>query len=140
MNLSLDTQKLLDAVETSNNRKLMHRSEITYLLDTAKVRKMERVFEDIIFHAKFISHAQVVLKREGAATEQTQKLSFEFQQAIEKTFGLLNTMLLDSSQRIGFESRFLTLTPESLAQFFSLLQDLAMVKNYFLDMEQATKQ
>lgn len=141
MSSLFDSKELLDAVEKSNNCKLMHRSDIAFLLDEARTKGAERAFEDILFHAKFISHAQIILKREGTGTEQTKKLSVEFQQAIETISAMITTMIQGSSspQRAQFQSRFLSLTPESLTQFFSLLQDLTMIKNYLLDRERTAQ-
>jgi hypothetical protein len=137
-----NTQALLDAVEQSSNCKLMHRSEVAKLLETTREKKKEHVFEDIIFFAKFLTNAEIILKREGITSEQTQKLTIEFKETLEKTAALLHLLINESPAEVrpAFLSKYLSPTQESMTQLFSLLRDLARVKNYLLDHQRSIQQ
>ncbi len=105
------------------------------LLEVACDRSLIRVFEDLIFHAKFADRASTVLRRIGTGNNDTEKLSAEFTAAVGKVSAHIRTLLDQSppAEREAVESRFLTLTPSGLERLLALCSELARVKNYLLD-------
>jgi hypothetical protein len=139
MVISPEIQKFLNDVETFSAKKFRYRQEIEILVALSRERSMEEVFRDITFFSKFISNALNILKRTGADSAETEKLSVEFKDKLEKTSTLIKTLIKEAPGEVKamFLSRFLSLSQESMNALLSLLYELSWIKNYSLEQERS---
>ncbi len=133
--MQTETAAYLDSVEKFAGRKFRHRDDIAKLIELVKGRNQEKLFDDILFLAKFISHARTIIIRVGSESEETQKLSRELHQQMDAVTRLLRTIWNDApgDDRNAMISKYLTLDHAHLADLFSLLYELSWIKNYTLD-------
>ena len=136
-----ETQTFLDAVERSAGKKFLFRYEVALLVEIAEQHALHRVLDDILFYAKFLSHASVILKRFGPSSEETAKVSQEFKEKLEQTSTLINVLLKEAPEEVKrlFAERFLSLSQASMDAFVSLLHEMSWLKNYLLDKDRPQK-
>lgn len=129
------TTLFLNEVEHFAQRKFLFRDEMGLLIELSESRGMKKLFDEIIFFAKFITNAQQILKRIGSDSDEVLKLRTELTENLEKTSTLLRTLIKESSDEVkgSFMHRFLAFNQESLNNLFSLLRELSWIKNYSLD-------
>ncbi len=139
MNIRKETETYLDTVEEYTHRKFRFRDEVGVLVDLAATRTMERLFDDILFLAKFVSNANTILKRTGTGSEDTVKLSAEFKENLEKASSLLRTLVKEAPEEIKqhFLSSFFSLSRDGMNNLLALLYELTWIKNYKLDRKKA---
>ena len=130
-----ETDAFLTTVEQSFQKKFQYRNEIGLLYECSFDRNMKQVFDDICFYAKFVSNAFAILKRTGGTTEDTEKLSNEFKESLEKVSTLIRTLIKEAPDETKqkFVQQFFSLSQENMSNFMLLLQELSRIKNYFLD-------
>jgi len=130
-----ETLTYLDTVEQFAHRTFQLRDDIAALMELAESRKMSRVFDDILFLAKFVSNARTVISRVGLESEETQKLASELKEQLERTTTLLRTIVKEAPEdlKLNFTTTYLTLGHENMANLFALLYELSWIKNYVLD-------
>ncbi len=130
-----ETLFFLAELEKYSNRKLAFAKEVAQLLDLAWASNKQQVFEDIAFFAKFVTHANSIMKRIGRDGEGYDKLASEFQGSMEKATTLLRTLVKDSPEEIKQPSikNFLSMDHQSLSQLIKLLEDFSWIKNWMID-------
>ncbi len=135
-----ETDRLLNEVERLARRKFRHRSDVAWLVQLASSQKKQPVMEEIVFLSKFVTKADEVLRREGGSSEQTVKLSDEFEQNVRKVSILLRSLIGDSANGTGtaFVNRFLSLTHEGMSNLLSLTKELSWLKDYAIDKKIST--
>jgi len=140
MTIRPETDRLLEDVERLAERKFRHRSEVAWLVELASARQKQAVMEEIVFLSKFVTKADEVLRREGGSSEQTAKLSNEFEQNVKKISILLRSLVADSAneERTTFGNQFLSLTHEGMRNLLSLMKELSWFKNYAIDRKSST--
>lgn len=128
------TEEFLVILEDEGKRPLNQREALGLLLDRAS-EGMEQVFLDACFQAKFLVRAQEVMRRIGRNGEGFDKMAAEFQAGVERTTGLLRTLVKDAPEplRHRITKEYLQLQPEALQRFLGLCADLARVKNWEVD-------
>lgn len=129
------TTLFLDEVEHFAQRKFLFRDEMALLIELSESRGMQKLFNEIIFFAKFITNAQHILKRIGSESDEVLKLRIELTENLKKTSTLLRTLVEECSDDMkeSFMRRFLMFNQENLDNLFSLLSELSWIKNYSLD-------
>ncbi len=100
MNLQPSTESLLSDVEQFAHRKFRYRLEIGLLVEAAGTESLRRVWEDVLFNAKFLTNAYGLLKRVGSDSPDTVKLSSEFQDGVEKVSTLLRTLIKENPDEV----------------------------------------
>lgn len=122
-------------LERFAGKKLRMQTEVGLLLDLARAQGKMQVFEDLSFHAKFLSKSFDLMKRIGPDGEGYDKVAAEFQAGLEKTNALTKTLVKESPDSVKhhFTELFFHLRQENLSAFMSLLRDLAWVKNWMVD-------
>lgn len=135
MELRTETAQFLVDLESYANRKLTYHREIGLLLDLARSTDKIQVFEDAAFFAKFLSKSFDIMKRIGPDGEGYDKVSAEFQSAMEKASTLVKTLIKESPPEVkeDFLNKFLRLDQGSLSAFVNLVKELAWVKNWTVD-------
>ncbi len=139
--ISTETRSFLDNVERASNRKFVFRHEAELLLELAQQQSLQTLFNDVTFYAKFVSHASTILKRMGAASDETKKVSYEFTERLQKTVTLLKTLLNTAPDDIKeqFTLRFFLPSHDSMNALLSFLNELSWIKNYSLDQKRRGK-
>jgi hypothetical protein len=132
-----ETRALIDNVERASGKKFLLRNDVELLCELASQHSLGSVFDDIIFYAKFASHASAILRRVGSANDEAAKLAQEFKDKLEKVSSLIKTLIGKAPEDVRklFTDRFFSLSHESMNSLMILLQELSRVKNYFLDQE-----
>jgi hypothetical protein len=127
----------IDDIERAYGRKFSCRTEIELLVELAEKHSLRPVFDDMIFYAKFVTRASGILARTGPMNEETEKLSREYAESLERVSLLIKRLLKEAPQDVAgpFANRFLSLSQESVRSLMVLLQELSWVKNYILDRE-----
>jgi len=130
-----ETSEFIENLERHANRKLNYPQEVAQLVDFARQANTIGLFEDAIFHAKFITKSYGVMKRIGVDGEGYDKLSAEFQASLQKIATVLKELLQHAPAEIGaqYETAFFSVNQESLSRLMSLINDLALVKNWRVD-------
>jgi hypothetical protein len=130
-----ETSEFIENLERHANRRLNYPQEVAELLDFARQSNAIDLFEDAIFHAKFIAKSYGVMKRIGVDGDGYYKLSAEFQSSLQKVTMVLKVVLQHAPAEIGarHEAAFFSVNQESLSRLMSLINDLALVKNWMLD-------
>lgn len=133
------SEQYLDSVEQHSHRTLHRRADIAFLLKAATTTPLQQLFEEITFQAKFVTNALHILQRIGTGTEDTIKLTSELNVGLEKVASMLRTLVKESPAdvRQQFLQTYLAISPESLANLTSLLEELRLIKNFELDRERA---
>lgn len=126
---------VLDEVERFAGRKLQYRADIIVLMELAVSYQQRRMFDDVMFLAKFLKNAHHILQRIGPNDEGYPKLSAEFREALEKFTTLVKTIIKEGPEDVkqSFTARFFTLTQQSLTNLLQLAADVSWVKNYTID-------
>ena len=124
----------LRKLEQHANGKLEYPEELAGLIEAASPGRA-RVFDDAVFHAKFVVKVQEVMKRVGPTGEGYDKLSSEFSASVEKATALLKTLVKEAPDdfKERFIKRFLSLDQDSLSHLMKLFVDLSWIKNWQVD-------
>lgn len=130
-----DADDFVRAAEAYAGRTFRFRDDISGLLEHARARGHQQLFDDLVFNAKFITNAFQILRRVGADNADTAKLTVELRDMMEKTTTILRTIVkeMPEERRARYLSTFLDLSHGSLGDLTALLGELAWVKNYMLD-------
>lgn len=133
--LSSQTATFLDALESFSKKKLTYTEEVGLLVDLARTSNRREVFEDIIFHAKFLTKSFEIMNRIGKDGEGYDKLAVEFETGVEKTTTLMKTLVKDAHDDVKqhFVRKFFGINQRSFGELLKLCSDLAWVKNWQVD-------
>jgi hypothetical protein len=134
-----DPQAFIAEAERFSGRTFRYRAEMTALLELSRARGQQQLFDDLVFHAKFVTNALQILKRVGADNADAVQLGAELNSMLEKTMTLLRTIIKESPGefRQHILDDFLSLSQTSMTNLTALLAELAWVKNFMLDTRRA---
>ncbi len=153
MFISEGTQNLISELIEFTNSKLINVSDLTMLVEVSKVQNKERLFDDVIFTAKYLnglgrilqgnlnlgfsrnteSNGKKEAKREAMISEDAmEKIKHEYKDNLKKFTSELReiTAELDEPERNEFELKYLALTREALISLTRLIYDLAWLKTF----------
>lgn len=138
MTISAATELFLTDVEKFAGKKFRYRPEIGMLIDAAATPQGKMIFDEIIFYAKFLSHARDILTRSGLDSDETKKLAQEFSSKIEVTVGLVSSLVerVQEDHQHLFRNKFLVMSEAGMREYIELMKELSWIKNYRLDMGQ----
>ena len=130
--------ELLDTIERFAQRKFRYRTEISTMLELAVSRNQKRVFEDIMFLAKFLWNSYNLMQRLGPMGEEHPKLTAEFRESLEKFSTLMKALLKEGPDDIkeSYKVNFFTMSQESMNNLIQLASELSWLKNYSIDTKQ----
>lgn len=135
MPVRAETVALLNAVEQFAQRKLQYRPQISVLIDLTESYQQKRIFEDIIFLAKFLWNAYNLMQRIGPTGEGYPQLSAQFRDAHERCSTLIKTLIKEGPPELKeqFKTLFFSVSHESMNNLIDLCSDLSWLKNYSID-------
>lgn len=121
-------------LERYSKRRLEFPAEITILIEAASLGRSE-LFNDAIFHAKFVVKSQEIMKRIGPTGDGYDKLSAEFSASMEKASSLLKTLVKDSPDEAKQQilRAFFSMDPDAFSRLIKLFADLSWIKNWQVD-------
>lgn len=132
MKISKDTEKLIEEISDFAERPLRNRFEVSVLIETSL--REPKIFKDLIFKAKYINGLKKVLSGRSINKDgYMEKIFAEFNKSLEKFLSTLKEVVLASgdSNIKFFEEKYFRLTQESMANVMTLVDDLAIVKEFF---------
>ena len=148
MNISEGTQNLIAELKEFSNSKLINTDDLTVLVEASKMLNKEKLFDELIFTAKYLNGLGRILQGNIIGRRQEQKLNGDIQaelpdEALEKIkqeykdnlkklmSGLRDLIgALEESEKQPFESKYLNLNSDSLAHLTQLVYDLAWLKTF----------
>lgn len=135
MNLSKETEIILQKLDTLSKNKIGDRASVGVLIELAATQNVHQTLDDLSFQAKFSYRAYGIMKRIGKEGDGYNKLSKEFNESVEKSKNLIRELLLSATddERKEFDSRFLALSPAAFQNLLALLYDLSWYKNFLID-------
>jgi hypothetical protein len=139
MEIREDTMLFVNAVKSFSGGKMTKTDHVAQLIQLSNESGKEQVFDDLIFHAKFLSKLFTVMKRTEPGSEAFPKLQSEFKEAIEKVGTLIRTLVKEAPEGIkqDFISQYFEMSHQCLNNLIQFSYDLGWVKNWKLDMEQS---
>ena len=123
----------LNELELSTGYRFIYPDAVSLILERASLEKKTNIFDDLIFHAKFIVKTQEVMNRIGPTAEGYDKLATEIQTSIEHAIKLIRVLIESTEQMEEFEKRYFIIETESFSRFIKLLSDLSWIKNWQID-------
>jgi hypothetical protein len=130
----LTTNFVADLGRYSGNR-LKRPDDLAVLLEIARRRSDQDVFDRLVFLAKFAVKSRKIMERIGVGAEGYDKLSAELAPSLAEICSLL-AVLVDSQPGSGgsqFKQNYLANTPDAVGNLFDLLSDLTWYKNWTID-------
>lgn len=134
MPVSPRISEFLRELEQYSKRKPEFPAELASLIEAASPGRTA-LFNDAMFHAKFVVKSQEVMKRIGPTGEGYEKLSTEFSASVEKASALLKTLVKEAPDEVKqqFVRMFFSMDHDSFSRLMKLFADLSWVKNWQVD-------
>jgi len=128
------TESFLGDAERFAERRFRHRLELGLLIDALTSDELTKSFEELIFYAKFLTHAGGILARKGLGEEETGKMAKEYAATMQRALALLEGLRghVKEEDRRAFDP-IIGMTHDHMKQFMSLMNELSWIKNYLLD-------
>jgi hypothetical protein len=135
MDIGLSTLQLLTSLDLLSGRRLTRRDDLAALIELATRSSKLSAFEELSFHAKFVSKSSRIMKRIGKDADGYEKLLHECTAGLDHSKELLRTLLAEAPHEIQdhFASTYFALTTEGFQNFQALLYDLSWYKNWLID-------
>jgi hypothetical protein len=148
INISEKTHDLILKLNEFSGSKIKNLQELSYLVETAETTKHYKLFDDIQFTAKYLNGLGKILqgnitvpanKSSNGNTdthpdiEAKEKIKEEFRKNMMKISDGLRSLIVhsDKSFKKEFESKYLSLTKESVRNLTTLIYDLSWLKKYY---------
>jgi len=123
----------LNELELSSGHQCTYPDAVSLLLERAWIENKTNIFDDLIFHAKFIVKTREVMNRIGQKVEGYEQLASEIQTNLEYAKKLIRILIELTEQKEEFEKQFFLIDAESFSRFLKLLSDLRLIKNWQID-------
>jgi hypothetical protein len=141
MTIGPEASSLVETIQNFSQNKLRRSADLAVLIDQAYKKKKEEPLSELSFLAKFIWNTFTVMKRIGKGSEGYDKLSFQFNENIEKASTLLRLIMKESPDDIKqrFVTTYFAKTAEGFQSLLDLLHDLSWLKNWQIDHPSSVK-
>jgi hypothetical protein len=149
MNISSETQNLISELNKFSNSKLKNISELTLLIESSAASEKGKLFEEIIFSAKYLNGLEKILqgnivsgiapnaalngnKNKPLSNDARDKIKGEYKGSLKKLIVDLKELIGDfeEPEKTGFTEKFLSMNRESMLNLSRLIYDLAWVKTF----------
>ncbi len=134
MEFSDNTKILLKEIEKHSGEKIMNFDDIGVLFDLS-AENNEKIFDDLIFTAKYLKGLSTVLNKEIDSNTTRMNLTKEFQENLAFLIKYISDIIDSGNIQIkeNFQKKYFEPKPEILFNLFDLINDLTLVKNYYND-------
>jgi ABC-type multidrug transport system fused ATPase/permease subunit len=135
MNVRPDIAEFVANLEAFGNRKMNYPMEVGEILQIAFQTGLINEFEELVFHAKFLTRAQDVMKHIGYEAEGFEKLSTEFQLGIQKSTDVLKMVVGRASEDVilKYSDTFFATETDCFVRLMKFYSDLSWIKNWQID-------
>ena len=146
MKISQSTNDLIYKLRNFSGDKLRNPHDISFLVEISSVTKKERLFDDIIFTAKYLNglgkilrdHMTASLPQNGNSNpdkigeNSMDKIRSEFREHMKKFSMQLATLIKDTEDnyKTDFEAKYLSMNQQSMVNLTTLIYDLSWLKKY----------
>jgi hypothetical protein len=134
MEFSDKAKILLEKIEKHSGKKIKNFDDIGVLFDLSEDDN-EKIFEDLIFTAKYLKGLSAVLNKEIDSEASRTNLTKEFQDNLALFVKYISDVIDSGNVQIKeeFQKKYFDVKPEILFNLFDLINDLTLVKNYYND-------
>ena len=149
MLVSPETQNLISELNKFSNSKIKNLNDLELLVEASKTSGKEKLFDDIIFSAKYLNGLGRILqvgfnggvrqgvnlngsKKEPISDDALDKIRNEYKQNLKKISNSLKDLIqsLEESECTEFTAKYLSLTRESMVNLSRLIYDLTWLKTF----------
>jgi|SRR4030095_4497124 hypothetical protein len=146
VNISTETQKLVNELNEFSGFKLKNSSDLSRLIEIAAITGDGKLYYDLQFHAKYVNGLTKILQSNLSVSsnpsgfsvapsndEAKEKIRKEFQSSVVKFKELLKKLLenAEPDTKTELEKKYLSMTRESFLKLNSLIYDLSWLKKYY---------
>jgi hypothetical protein len=147
MKISRSTSDIILELRDFSGNKLHNINDVSFLLESSAASKRDKLFEDMIFTAKYINGLGKILRdhmtessgTNGAsethknADESMDKIRNEFKDHMKKFTLQLTALIKDSdeTERKEFEEKYLSMNQQSIVNLTTLIYDLSWMKKFW---------
>ncbi len=130
MDLSPDTENVLNYLDQVSGGGLRKRNDVGTLLELAAARGAHKEMNDLIFHGRHLFNLYTTLRKSSAGAEGYRVLEREFTTAIETVRSLLAQLLIeaDEEQITRFNETYYSMTQGGVRNVLDLAHDLGVFK------------
>lgn len=131
MQLSSDTENVLDFLDASSEHGLRKRNDLGVLFELSAESGAVEEMNGLLFHGTRLYNLYHTLRRAGAGAEGYDRLQKEFTDAVEQVRDLIARTLVnaDREQVERFETTYYGMTQGSLRNLVDLAHDLGIAKH-----------
>lgn len=131
MQLSADTENVLDFLEEFSEHGLRKRNDLGVLFELSAERQAHEEMNGLLFHGTRLYNLYHTLRRAGSGGEGYDTLQKEFSDAVEQVRDLIARALLEAEQASieRFETTYYGMTQGSLRNLVDLAHDLSVAKH-----------
>ena len=135
MNVRPDIAEFVASLEVFSKRKLNYPTEIGEILQIAFQTGLISEFEELVFHAKFLTRAQDVMKHIGYEAEGFEKLSTEFQLGVQRSMDVLKMVVGRATEDVmlKYSNTFFATETDCFVRLMKFYSDLSWIKNWQID-------
>lgn len=141
MQLSADTENVLDFLEGFSEHGLRKRNDLGVLFELSAERQADEEMNGLLFHGTRLYNLYHTLRRAGSGGEGYDKLQGEFSDAVEQVRDLMARTLVEAEQEHieRFEGTYYGMTQGSLRNLVDLAHDLSVAKHVQNDSKHRTE-
>jgi hypothetical protein len=136
-----DSRELLKKVDEFSNFNLQRRDDLQIIFTEAVKEKNNKLFEDLVFTAKYVQGLMKVMKmgQENSEVKSFEHVKIDLTKNMEKVVEQIRQIILGSSQsdREYIEKNFLQMTAPAFSNLNELLSDLDWTKKYLNDLKRS---
>jgi hypothetical protein len=136
-----DSRELLKKVDEFSNFKLQRRDDLQIIFTEGVKEKNNKLFEDLVFTAKYIQGLMKVMKmgHENSEVKSLEHVKIDLTKNMEKVVEQIRQIISDSSQsdKEYIDKTFLQMNPDAFKNLNDLLYDLDWTKKYLNDLKRS---
>jgi len=138
MNFSPTTTDLIFDVQDFSQRRVIHISPVSILIELTYTSGNREIFNDLIFKAKYLKGLRNISQKEITANDvdvksANDKIVAEISIGIKNLTKLIQDIIsgLPAEVKADFENNFFLLDKDCLSKYYELIEDLSAFKEYF---------
>lgn len=137
MQISEDTQKVMNFLIEYSNGTLRKSDDVAVLLETSATYDLAEEINDLSFHCKSLWNMHKTLKRNEANVDSNINIRSEIEKTHQIILNLLYTIisLTDEEDKSRFEKKYFQQTTGCFLNIIDLAHDLAILKNLQIDVQ-----